>query len=163
MGRVIAFASPPVICANLMRERVGRECVWSVALSTDFITRLSIESVLEHNARTDVLLGMSDERIEQCVSGEMEEEEMVKVLEQVKNVKGGHLENKLYPVGRVLWFVPKAAIEEDEEKRVRGLMRMESADEEEKEEKETEDAEDEEKESVKKGCALMAALSVGAK
>merc|ERR1711971_188444 len=162
--RVFCFASPPVISRALMDAQIGRDCVTTVALSTDFITRLSIESVLQFNARADLLLGMGDDiDIDDVDEG---------VLSELKNVQTPNPQKRLFPVGRVLWFVPTAAMEENEQKRVTALMRKENSNEKKKEmEDDTKEDGDEmeiateEKTDVKnsKRCALMAALSVRSK
>merc|ERR1712045_756646 len=91
----------------------------SIVLSTDFITRLSIESVKHHNLRNDMILEYEQDLIDECLTvlddddDDNLENERIKFLSKLKSIVTPNPNQQLFPLGRVLWFVPNAVMEDD--------------------------------------------------
>ena len=122
--RVFAFASPPVISKEFIENDIGLEYIYSIALTTDFVTRLSKEAVRHHNVRNDLVLKAKDEVIEECLTilndyddeekKDEFENERIKFCRKLKEIDSPNIEEKLFPIGKILWFVPKVVMEEED-------------------------------------------------
>jgi len=129
--RCFCFASPPVLSREFPDKHIGNDYIFSIALSTDFITRLSMESVKHHNLRNDLILECDQNIIDECMEisdddndGNLENER-IKFLARLKSIDTPNAKEQLFPIGRILWFVPKAVMEDDIERRRKCLMDLE--------------------------------------
>jgi len=134
--KVFAFASPCIVSHEFTSTQLCESYITSVALSTDIVTRLSIESVKQSNCRLDIIQNASQHVIRDCMlnlaDGGYEEHDADEHKEEIKNAmqfigdlrtaKTPNAQERLFPLGKILWFVPKAAMDEDTCRRRRILM-----------------------------------------
>eukprot|EP00483_Globobulimina_turgida_P009708 UN09727 len=123
--KCFCFASPPVLSKHFTDKNIGIDYIFSVILSTDFITRLSIAAVKHYNLRNDLLLECEQDLIDECMTvldNTGMENERVKFLTKLKSITAGNIQQLLYPLGRILWFVPNAVMEDNVVLRRKCLM-----------------------------------------
>eukprot|EP01084_Bolivina_argentea_P130838 230990_1 len=125
--KCFCFASPPVLSKEFTDKNIGIDYILSITLSTDFITRLSLESVKHYNIRNDLIIDGEQELIDECMSVLDDEKEnienkRIKFLTMLKTIDTPNPEQQLYPLGRILWFVPNAVMDDDVVKRRKCLM-----------------------------------------
>lgn len=140
--KVFAFASPPIVSQEFITSNIGFDYIYSIALSTDFITRLSKYSIKTFNLRNDFILETKEELIDQCLkilddgdktndnndddkeddnddndnddnndNNDDDKNEREQFIDSLRKIQAA--DTKLYPIGKVLWFVPKAVMEDD--------------------------------------------------
>eukprot|EP00484_Ammonia_sp_Unknown_P018669 CAMPEP_0197045230 /NCGR_PEP_ID=MMETSP1384-20130603/21129_1 /TAXON_ID=29189 /ORGANISM="Ammonia sp." /LENGTH=580 /DNA_ID=CAMNT_0042476811 /DNA_START=1 /DNA_END=1743 /DNA_ORIENTATION=- len=139
--RVFAFASPCVISQEFTDKQIAENYIYSIALSTDLVTRLSLESVKQSNLRLDAITNASQDTIKKCMMKLVDEEEedtndndndqeteqketdeAKALLRSLRSMPTPNPKERLFPLGKVLWFVPKAAMDDDDAKRRGTLM-----------------------------------------
>eukprot|EP01083_Nonionella_stella_P023110 63910_1 len=117
--KVYAFASPCIVSKEFTDCALGNEYITSIALSTDLVTRLSVESVRKCHLRQDFIMKQSKNLIHRCmthdtIDGEIENEsacaEFLRVLRSLSSFAPSQ---ELYPLGRILWFVPHIVMHDD--------------------------------------------------
>eukprot|EP01083_Nonionella_stella_P267943 905450_1 len=110
--KVYAFASPCIVSKHFTDGKLECDYITSVALSTDFITRLSVESIRKRNLRQDFIMEQSDVVIDKCMTDDVEsmDDECVEFLRVLKSISSVVPTQELYPLGRILWFVPNTVI-----------------------------------------------------
>jgi len=147
--QVYAFASPCIVSKEFTEKNIGNDYISSVALSTDLVTRLSLESVKHENCRLDAIMRYPQEVIRECIVNvtDLDEDEMddddknddnrkharnrtrplitlkpKDLVKTLKELKTPNPKEQLFPLGKILWFVPKAAMDDDDLRRRRTLM-----------------------------------------
>ena len=151
----IAFASPPVVSQSFIDAKIGLDMIRSVAINTDLVCRLSIESIKQQNERLDAINKYPTDAIKECMMNlkDFDDEQRKKqitgatttndedtkgdepqyeslltpfnLIKTLKEVKTPNPKDQLFPLGKILWYVPKAALEKDGVARRRTLMGME--------------------------------------
>jgi len=123
--KVFSFASPCVVSASL--SDLANDYVISVALGTDVVTRLSLQSVYKFNLRQDLIRSCNQEMIARCMdhAAELQQEAdegtqndscpETDFLRIFKTAQSPNPEQELFPLGRVLWFVPNAVMNAQDE------------------------------------------------
>eukprot|EP01083_Nonionella_stella_P023111 63912_1 len=117
--KVYAFASPCIASKTFADCKGCHEYITSIALSTDLITRLSVESVRKCHLRQDLIMEQSKDVIRKCMTCDDAEEidnECAELLRGLRSLSSCAPAQELYPLGRILWFVPNVVIDGDVEK-----------------------------------------------
>ena len=140
--RVFSFAPPCVVSKGITHNDIGNDYITSVILGLDVVTRLSLESVRRWNLRQQLIMNYNQDAIRRCLlesESEVKENtmdfnespngEFLRVLTDLKSSKD---EQELYPLGKILWFVPNVVMNEDVDFRKRKLMNLKDYDYEEK-------------------------------
>ena len=134
-----AFASPPVVSREFTDNQVGADFITSIALSIDLFTRFSVESIRKMNDRFDKIREYMQEDegiVDQClqnvsdeVNGEGgvqgEEGRWKQLIDDLRNLPTPKPHEQLFPLGTVLWFIPKEVMVESDEQRRRNLLEVE--------------------------------------
>ena len=96
----------------------------------DVITRLSVESVRKWNLRQQFIMNYDHDAIMRCLlqseaeRTDLDESANGEFLRVLKEMKSSTAEQELYPLGRVLWFVPNIVMNDDIDFRKRSLMNL---------------------------------------
>ena len=85
--------------------------ITTVNLDTDVVTRLSTESVKIWNLRQELISEYSTDKIEGILHGDGDDG--AKFLRILKRLRSPKPDQELFPVGRVLWFVPDIVMDDD--------------------------------------------------
>ena len=127
--RVWCFASPCIVSREFTDNALGNAFITSIALETDVVTRLSMESVRKYNLRQDFIMTHA-----QCSSAMLQdvlrrdhledESESAEFLRILKTLESPKPQEQLFPMGRILWFVPRIVMDDDIVFRRRTLMKM---------------------------------------
>ena len=147
--KVFAFA-PPCILSKEFNQGMNDaiEYIYNIILETDFITRASIQSVIQHNLRCDAILEADDDLIDKCLKNlediKDDEDEKRKFCEMLKGIDPPNIDEKLFQFGRILWYVPNAVLEDDVAVRRKCLMCLNDNDNDDGDEKKAENEGDEE-------------------
>jgi len=134
--KVFAFASPCIVSWNIAEkpESLLKNKVFTVNLGTDVVTRLSLESLRQGYKRMDLikiypkdvitsaLKELNNPRRLDELNSTKKESALFMFLDKLKSIDAIDEESKLYPLGTVLWFVPKVCLESDICKRRAVLM-----------------------------------------
>lgn len=136
-----AFASPCVVSREFTEKQIGLNYITSIALSTDMVTRLSVESVKKMNVRLDIIRKYLKENkgiIKQCLDNvsdesigsddgddneQKEQEKWCQLVRELKDTPTPNPKQQLFPLGKILWFVPKEIMVESDEQRRENLLR----------------------------------------
>jgi len=117
-----SFASPLVIDYDGMKESLKGNNMISVAVTTDIVTRLSVEGLIKLNERIKIIQSYNNYEdiiskiIEaRCSSDEYKEfynklsEDERKMINELKMENCGDIRDELllYPCGELLWFIPE--------------------------------------------------------
>ena len=132
-----AFASPCVVSREFTEKHIGERYITSVTLSTDMITRLSVESMKQMNVRLDIIRKyMKEDKgiITQCLQNvedpngdeqdEVKEEKWCQLVRELKNTPTPNPKQQLFPLGQVLWFVPREVMVDSDVHRRENLLRI---------------------------------------
>ena len=127
--RVWCFASPCIVSREFTDQQLGNGFITSVALETDVVTRLSMESVRKCNLRQDFIMTHcrhSPQMMHRVLHRhQMEaESEGAEFLRILKTLKSPNPKQELFPLGRILWFVPRIVMDDDIVFRRKTLMKM---------------------------------------
>ena len=122
--RCFAFACPGVVCSQFVYKKVGASFITSVIVSTDMVPRLSVESVKRMYARYDVIVEAmreDPEIIDKCIRNSKH-----LLIQELIHTEGPKLQERLFPMGEMLWFVPKQVMdpENDDKQRRKDVQEM---------------------------------------
>ena len=124
--KVWCFAAPSVVSREFVDQKLGNDYITSVTLDTDAATRMSPEAIKIWNLRQELISEYSTDKIKDIlqrdeISGG---DEGAKLLRILKNVRSPNPEHELFPLGRILWFVPRIVLDDDIVSRRKTLMKM---------------------------------------
>ena len=126
--RVYSFASPCIVSKEITNIAIGNDYINSVVLGMDIVTRLSVEAVRKCNLRQDLIMNYSKDMVLQCLQrdDDMHHDESAdaEFLRILKELQSPTPQQQLFPLGRVLWFVPNVVMNEDVNFRKRSLMNL---------------------------------------
>eukprot|EP01084_Bolivina_argentea_P143252 251621_1 len=118
--KIYSFASPCIVSKHF--DTFLHRFINTIILTTDIVTRLSIESIKKLNIRLDLIANCSNEIIRNALMYSRNDKTSETFLKNVKEVKTENEELQLFPLGKILWFTPKIVMDENMEKRRRFLM-----------------------------------------
>ena len=124
--KVWCFAAPCAISREFADQKVGNDYITSVALDQDAASRISPEALKIWNLRQELISQYSTDKIKDILRRDdiSDGDEGAKLLRILKNVRSPNPEHELFPLGRILWFVPHAVLNDDIVLRRKTLMKM---------------------------------------
>ena len=126
--RCFAFACPPVVSKEFIEKKVGSSFITSVVVSTDMVPRLSVEAVKRMYERYDVIceaLREDPDIIDKCIENfdtmnpRFKERKWYQLLQKLIKKKGPKSQERLFPMGEMLWFIPKQVMDPDNDDKQR--------------------------------------------
>ena len=123
---VWCFAAPCVIPREFVDEKLGNDYITTVTLDTDAATRVSPEALKIWNLRQELISEYSTDKIRDILQRDdiSDGDEGAKLLRILKNVRSPNPDHELFPLGRILWFVPRIVLNDDIVLRRKTLMKM---------------------------------------
>lgn len=124
--RVWCFASPHIVSRAFTDQQLGMDFITTVNLDTDVVTRGDQESIRIWNLRLELIAEHSRERIESMLQRDeiLDGDGSAKLLRILKNVRSPNPERELFPIGKILWFVPSIVLGDDIALRRKTLIKL---------------------------------------
>ena len=118
--KIYSFASPPCVSKNLMN--LCNEYIYSIILSSDIVTRLSLQNVKLMNRRIEYIKQTNSDIVyesmfilnDKPLNNNNTHQDVYQFLDKLKNISLNNQDTnkQLYPCGTILWFVPEIIFKE---------------------------------------------------
>ena len=129
-----AFACPPCVSRELIEKKAGANFITSVRVGSDMVPTTSMAGLWQMFKRYDVICEAMREDpgiIDKCIENfdtmnktKFENEKWYQLLQDLIKTPCPEAQRRLYPMGKMLWFVPKEVMVDNHQQRRMDLQRM---------------------------------------
>ena len=132
--RCFAFACPAVVSREFMEKKIGADFITTVRVGSDMVPTFSVSAAWQMVKRFDVICEAMREDpgiIDKCIENfdtmnrkKFRNERWYQLLQDLIKTPSPEQNRKLFPLGKMLWFVPKEVMVEDDQQRRMSLQAM---------------------------------------